>query len=376
MAHSNTLFHSLTEFISRHDLDEAERKSRTQNRCKTSRWSQFIALLMAQVLKLGSLRDIENASKSMKKKFYHLGAKPIPKSTLARMNETLDAAVFKRLFEKLHDKCAAIAPKSKFRLKGCGKLFLMDATVISLNLRIFPWATFRQRKGAIKLHVGLSDDGLLPAFCDLTKGSIHEINHARKKSYPKGSLICFDRGYSDYKWWEELTKSEVFFVTRLKSNADYTQIRRRAGRRSKNVMDDESIQLKGGTQRYRLVRYYDCDTENVYEFITNADHLNAQTIADIYKERWKVELFFKWIKQNLKIKNFLGTSVNAVLTQIWIALILYLLVSYQKFISKTKHSIREILNWICINLFQRVNLSDYLAPQDTEFIAARGFALF
>lgn len=376
MAHINTVFHSFTEFVSRHDLEFAERESGTRNRCKTSRWSQFISLFAGQVLKLNSLREIENATRSMKGKLYHLGAAPIPKTTLARMNETQDADVYKSLFKRLLGKCSAIAPKSVFSLKGCRKLLLMDATVISLNLEIFPWATYRQKKGAIKLHVGLDDDGLLPAFCDLTTGSVHEINHARKSSFPKGSLICFDRGYTDYEWWEELTKSGVFFVTRLKTNADYAQIRRRAGRRSKNVMDDETIQLKGGTQWFRLVHYYDPDEKKNYEFITNAEHLNAQTIADIYKERWKIELFFKWVKQNLKIKSFLGTSVNAVLTQIWVALILYLFISYQKFKSKTVYSLREILNWFRINLFQRMNLWNYLSPQDTEFIADKQLALF
>ena len=165
-------------------------------------------------------------------------------------------------------------------------------------------------------------------------------------------------------------------MTRLKSNADYTKIRRKPGRRAANVSDDEIIKLKGSEQEYRLVLYTDPETEIRYEFITNAHHLQAKTIADIYKERWQIELFFKWVKQNLKIKTFLGTTENAVLTQIWIALCAYIVVSFLKFQSKTSFSIREILNWIQLNLFSRTFLSDYLVPKLTEPIAPRQFSLF
>lgn len=376
MAHTNIILHQLTELVSRHDFGMIEQRQAEKGHSKTSRWSQFIAIFMAQLLKLNSLRDIEGALKSKSKSLYHVGATVVPRSTLARMNETLNPELFKQVFEMLLGKCRQFAPNSKFKLKGVQQLLLMDATLIKLNLELFPWAAYRQRKGAIKLHVGLDDDGLLPVFCDLTKGKVHEINHARLKSYPVGSLLCFDRGYTDYLWWEQLTNAGVFFVTRLKSNADYTQIRRKRGRRAANVSDDEIIKLKGSEQEYRLVHYTDPETEIRYEFITNAHHLQAKTIADIYKERWQIELFFKWVKQNLKIKTFLGTTENAVLTQIWIALCAYLVVSFLKFQSKTSYSIREILNWIQLNLFSRTFLSDYLVPKITEPIAPRQFSLF
>ena len=189
-------------------------------------------------------------------------------------------------------------------------------------------------------------------------------------------MICMDRGYTDYDWWEELTRKGVYFVTRLKSNAVYDEIRRRAGRRSKNVVDDETIKLNGCQTPFRLIHYISPEDQHEYHFITNAMHLPAQTIADIYKERWQIELFFKWIKQNLKIKTFLGTSVNAVMTQVWIALCLYLIIAFIKFISKTAHSMREVLNWIRINLFSNEILDDYLIPKLTEPIVNPQLALF
>lgn len=377
MAHLNTVFHTLTELVSRHDFDlliGKEEKSR--KRPKITRWSQFIALLTAQILQLKSLRDIEDTQKAMRKKLCHLGAQAVSKSTLARQNDTLDASLFKKLFELLLSKCQQFSPLSKFKPKGVNKLLLMDASTISLCLSAFSWAKYRKQKGAIKIHVGIDDDGLLPVFCDLTTGKVHEIKHARNKSYPIGSVLCFDRGYADYEWWESLDEQGIYFVTRLKNNADYDQIRRRAGRRGANIDDDETIQLKGMEKWFRLVHYTDPETNIEYRFITNAEHLKAQTIADIYKERWQIELFFKWIKQNLKIKTFLGTSQNAVLTQIWIAMCVYLIISFLKFKSKTKLSIRKILNWIRLNLFTNAIIWDFLIPKQTQTIAVKQLKLF
>ena len=168
----------------------------------------------------------------------------------------------------------------------------------------------------------------------------------------------------------------IYFVTRLKSNAVYDEIRRRAGRRSKNIVDDETIKLKGIQTPFRLIHYISPEDQHEYHFITNAMHLPAQTIEDIYKERWQIELFFKWVKQNLKIKTFLGTFANAVMTQVWGALCLYLILAFIRFISKTVHSMREILNWIRINLFSNEILNDYLVPKMTEPIVNPQLALF
>ena len=279
------------------------------------------------------------------KGFIIIGVKsPVSRSALSRMNDERNADFFKDVFLQMLQSCHALAPGSRFKLPGVNSLILMDATTIQLCLDVFPWATYTQTKGAIKLHFGLNDNGYQPDFMVATTGKVHEINVAKSLDYQPGSMICMDRGYTDYDWWEDLTRKGAYFVTRLKSNAVYDEIRRRAGRRSKNVVDDETIKLNGNQTPFRLIHYISPDDQHEYHFITNAMHLPAQTIADIYKERWQIELFFKWIKQNLKIKSFLGTSENAVMTQVWVALCLYLILAFMRFMSTTVHSMREILN--------------------------------
>ena len=378
MAHINTVFHELSKILPRHDFDRLDRQyGQGDGRRKSSRYAQFIVMLMAQILRLGSLRDIEEAQTSKRKKLYHMGVKAlITRSALSRMNEERSADFFKDVFGVLAKACKAHAPHSKFHLSGVNELILMDATTIQLCLAVFPWASYTQTKGAIKLHFGLNDDGYLPEFMVATKGNVHEINVSKTVEFPAGSMLCMDRGYTDYEWWEELSAKGVYFVTRLKTNAVYEEIRHRAGRKSKNVQDDETILLNGTQTPFRLIHYTDPVEQHEYHFITNATHLPAQTIADIYKERWKIELFFKWIKQNLKIKSFLGTSVNAVMTQVWVALCLYLLLSFIQFTSQTSHTIREILNWIRINLFTTEILDDYLVPKLTEPIVNPQLSLF
>ena len=378
MAQYNTVFHTLVKILPRHEIDRLDKKyGQGDRRRKTSRYVQFIVMLMAQILGLKSLREIEQAQKSKRKRLYHLGVKsPVSRSALSRMNDERSADFFKDVFQQMFQSCQALAPDSPFKLPGVNSLILMDATTIQLCLDVFPWATYTQTKGALKLHFGLNDNGYLPEFMVATTGKVHEINVAKSIDYQPGSMICMDRGYTDYDWWEELTRKGVYFVTRLKSNAVYDEIRRRAGRRSKNIIDDETIRLTGSQTPFRLIHYISPEDQHEYHFITNAIHLPAQTIADIYKERWQIELFFKWVKQNLKIKTFLGTSANAVMTQVWVALCLYLILAFIRFISKTVHSMREILNWIRINLFSNEILDDYLIPKITETIANTQLALF
>jgi len=261
-------------------------------------------------------------------------------------------------------RCQLVAPKHRFSFKG--KLYLLDATVINLCLAAFPWADFRQKKGAIKLHFGLDADGHLPAFMDMTKGKVHEINWARTLKLPKGSFACFDRAFTDYGWYNDLTTNSIFFVTRLKSNADVEYVLKRAGRKSPGVTNDQTIRLKGVEKPLRLVNYTDPETGIEYRFVTNAHHLKAKEIADIYKERWKIEQFFKWIKQNLKSKTFLGTTSNAVLTQVWIALCVYLMLAYLKCKAKLGSSLQQILRLMQLNLFARRNLIELFKPPSPQ----------
>lgn len=179
-----------------------------------------------------------------------------------------------------------------------------------------PLAKFRKTKGAIKLHFGIDADGYLPTFMSLTDGKMHESQWAKALNLPRGSIAVFDRGFNDYNWYETLTKNGIYFVTRLKSNAIIENGPKRHGRKASGITTDREILLRGIKTPFRQINYTDPDTGKELRFVTNADHLDAKTVAELYKERWHIELFFKWIKQNLKVKTFLGTSRNAVLTQI------------------------------------------------------------
>jgi hypothetical protein len=290
--------------------------------------------------------------------------KPTSRATLARVNEQQPASLYQAIFSELFAQCQRVAPDHKFSFSG--KLYLLDTTTIKLCLATFPWAEFRARKGAIKLHTGLDAGGHLPAFMDMTNGKVHEINWARTLNLPIGSYLCFDRGFTDYDWYEKLTSNGLFFVTRLKSNADVEYLLKRSGRKAKGITDDQQIRLKGITDPLRLVGYTDQETGKKYRYVTNAHHLKATEVAEVYKERWKIEQFFKWVKQNLKIKTFLGTTENAVLTQVWIALCVFLLVAFLKYRSKLGVSMTQILRVLQLNLFARRDFMELFKPPDLQ----------
>lgn len=365
MGHYNTILHQITAFIPRHDFDyHADIHHEGQKFRSYDRWSQFMAMLIGQLSGRKSLRDITDNLKAQNKRLYHLAMKPTSRATLARVNEKQPASLYQALFGQLLTKCQRVAPGHKFSFKS--KLFLLDTTTIDLCLSVFPWAEFRKRKGAIRLHMGLDADGYLPAFMDMTDGRVHEINWAKTLKLPKGSFLCFDRGFTDYSWYSSLMENGLFFVTRLKSNADVEYLLKRAGRKGRGVTNDQQIRLKGIANPLRLVAYTDPETGKQYRYVTNAHHLQANEVADIYKERWQIEQFFKWIKQNLKIKTFLGTSRNAVLTQVWIALCVYLLVAFLNFKAKIGSSMTQILRVLQLNLFARCNFIDLFKPPDKQ----------
>ena len=325
-----------------------------------------MAMLIGQLSGRKSLRDITHNLKAQQNRLYHLGMRQTSRATLARVNEQQPASLYQLIFSELLTKCQSVAPGHKFSFSG--KLYLLDTTTIKLCLKAFPWAEFRSRKGAIKLHTGLDAGGYLPAFMDMTNGKVHEINWARTLTLPKGSFLCFDRGFTDYDWYSKLTQNGLFFVTRLKSNADVEYLLKRSGRKGKGITDDQQIRLKGVEQPFRLVVYINPETGKQYRYVTNAHHLKATEVADIYKERWQIEQFFKWIKQNLKIKTFLGTSENAVLTQVWIALCVYLLVAFLKFKAKLSCSMTQILRVLQLNLFARSDFIRLFKPPDMQSV--------
>jgi hypothetical protein len=370
MAHHTTIFGQVLNMVSRHDFEVlAKQHHEGQKLRKINRWSQFVALMLGQLSQRISLRDICNNLRVQSSKLYHLGCVDVSRSSLSRVNEQQPYSLYEALFYKLLNLCQGRTPGHRFRFKN--KLISLDATTIDLCLSVFPWADFRRTKGGIKLHVGLDHDGYLPSFVEISEAKKHEVNIARNLDIAKGSIIVFDRGYVDYAWYKQLSSKGIFFVTRLKSNADYRVTERREVNKSQGLRSDQTIQLSGFYSKQnceiplRRISYRDPETGQYYEFLTNNFQLSAKTIADIYKSRWQIELFFKWIKQNLKIKTFLGTSKNAVLTQVWVAMCAYLLLVYNKFSSKLGVSLQTMSRLLQINLFERRSLVDIFSMKQS-----------
>ena len=298
--------------------------------------------------------------RAQSRRLYHLGAKPIARSSLARLNEHQPAELYEALFSKLHTHCQNLTPGHRFRFRN--KLYSLDASLIDLSLKIFPWAHYALGKSAMKLHLSLDHDGYIPHFATITEGKVSDIEIGRTLHYTRGSIVVFDKGYTDYHWFKSLKNKGIFFVTRVRKNAIWKVEERRMVDKSKGLTSDQTITLAGikpmkiGMPKLRRVGYRDPESGQPYEFLTNNFTLSAQTIAEIYKERWQVELFFKWIKQNLKIKAFVGNSKNAILTQLWIALCTYLILAYLEFSAKLGWSLQNMLRLLQLNLFIRRDL--------------------
>ena len=368
LSHSNTILNQFIKLIPRPSFDRlAKLHHAGQDFRKYNRWDQFICLLSAQMTGRVSLRDITENFSAQKNKLYHAGAQTMTRSSLSRINEKQPAQLYQELFAVLFTRCKPVVGKHKFKFKN--PLYSMDASTIELSLSVFPWAKFRQAKGAIKLHVALNHNGLIPEFIDITDGKKHEVNIGRTVNFPKDSIVVMDRGYIDYAWFNQLDQKKIYFVSRAKKNMKFKIIKRQKYNKGRGVTSDHLIELtsiKGQTYQGKLRRigYKDPDTGKQYYFLTNNTRLAAQTIADIYKDRWQIELFFKWIKQNLKIKTFIGTSENAVLTQIWIAMCVYLLLAYFKFINGLNQSPMTIIRLLHMNWFERRNLLELFSPPD------------
>ena len=361
MAHHNTVFAQLLKLVPRHQFEALARRHHVGRRFrKTSRWSQFVALAMGQLSGRHSLRDVVANAEAQHARWYHLGARRVTRSTLARVNEQQPSGFYEALFAKLYQRCRPNAPRHGFRFNN--PLYSIDSSLIDLSLKIFPWGHFALSKAAMKLHVGLDHRGHLPAFASITDARTSDIAIGRTLKLPRGSIVVFDKGYDDYSWYTDLTKQGVFFIGRQKRDARYRVVERRRVNRSAGLICDQSIELTGLKSRketlapLRRIAYRDPESGRRYVFITNHFTLAATTIAACYKQRWQIELFFKWIKQNLKIKAFLGTSKNAVMTQIWIALCMYLILAYLKYSSKINGSLQRMIRLLQLNLFARRDL--------------------
>ncbi len=351
--------------FSRYEFQKAVSETGTEyhSRGFTS-WNHFVAMLFGQLSGQDSLRGIEAGLATQSATLYHAGIEPVHRSTLAYANEHRTNELFKKIFLAMLSKCEKIAPRHSFRFKN--PLYSIDATVIPVCLSLYNWAKFRTKKGAIKLHMKLNHSGYLPTFMVVTAGKIHDTQVAPSIPLDRGDVAIFDRGYTNFTWFKSLDDKGVFFVTRMKQNALYKVVDREDVSRLKYICSCQTLKLKGfySQQKYpsrlRRIRSKDPKTGKIIAILTNNFTWSAETIARIYKERWQIELFFKALKQQLKVKSFVGTSKNALLSQLWVALITYLLLSYLKFKSKFSWSLYTLCSILPVNLFARRNLWDWL----------------
>lgn len=369
MAHCSTLMGQLLQLIPRHVFDHLVDRHAWQgpDARKFSYWSHLTAMLFGQWSARKSLRDVVFSINRQGPKLYHLGLSEVKRSTLSDANKLRPAVIFEKTYYKLYERLSAeLEPQPK----KTPPIKIIDATTIDLCAAVFPWAKFRTRKGAIKLHTVLT--GLLPQCVLITEGKTHDRQAVQNLHFQPGDLLIFDRAYLDYAWLYQLHQDGVWFVTRLKTNSRYEVVQESwAGG---PVLADQLIRLSSphGRASYpeplRRVHYLDPETGKEYVFLTNRLDLSALEVAELYRRRWQIELFFKWIKQNLKIKAFYGTSKNAVLIQIWTALIAYLLLVWVKFKTKAGWGLLELSRLAQTMLLERMNLRALLGlpPPDNR----------
>jgi len=366
-----TLFSQITQLLPKESFKKLVREHGSDKYSKgIDSWTHLVSMLLCHFGQMSSVRDISNGMRSITGNLNHLGVKKAPaKSSVSYINKTRDWRLFRDFYYQLFDHLRSIhnfQQKSIPRLKK--KIFLLDATVVPLCLKMFDWAKFRSSKGAIKLHLLLDYQGCLPVFVHMTEGKVHEKKVAEQLSLPTGSVVVFDRAYIDYQWLYNLDSNKVIFVTRAKTNMNYREVGFIPNDKIKypNVCSDRKIRLSKGpsAKKYpknlRLVDYLDSTTGKRYQFLTNQMDWNAQTVADVYKERWNIEVFFKQIKQNLHIKTFIGTSENAVQIQVWTAMISMLLLAFLKAKAKYQWHLSNMVTFIRINLFVKLALMDWL----------------
>ncbi len=331
-----------------------------------SSWDHFVAMLFCQLAQAKSLREICGGLSCCLGKLRHLGVKKAPnKSTLSYANAHRPWEMYRDLFYQTLDLCKLAGPgKHRFRFKN--KLLSLDSSTISLCLSLFPWAKFRRTKGAVKLHLLLDHDGYLPTFAYISNGKKHDVTIARKIPLSPYSIVAMDRGYNDYRLFAYWTENQIYFVTRLKDNADYTVTQKRQIPLNRNILTDELIQFNGHYARkkcphtLRKVTVWDKEQDREIVLLTNHLEFGATTISAIYKDRWQIELFFKALKQNLKVKTFVGTTENALFIQIWTALIAMLLIKYLKFKSRFNWSLSNLVAFLRWNLFTYRDLWEWI----------------
>lgn len=354
-----SIFNQLLQLFPRVDFQQAVVETAAERHAKGfTCWEQFVAMLFCQLGRAHSLREICGGLASCEGKLAHLGLeKPTKKSTLAYANAHRPWELYQVVFYQLLERCRAVAGSKKFRFKN--KLLSLDSTVIDLCAEVFEWASFRRRKGAVKLHFTLDHDGYLPTVLVITEGKRHDMTVARQQQFDAGTVLVFDMAYIDYAWLATLQRTGVTFVTRLRANTDYHITTAQPVPTRGGILADERIALDGPKSRkkypaelpLRRVVAQVSGQEKPMEFLTNNVAWGPTTIARIYKDRWQIELFFKALKQNLRVKTFVGTSRNALHTQIWTALIALLLLKYLQLTATFGWSLSNLVALLRMNLF-------------------------
>lgn len=364
--------------VSKHNCDKYSKGINT--------WTHFVSMLFMQMSKVDSLRDISNGLRSATGNLSHLGLERAPsKSSISYINKNRKALFFEDLYFKLLEQLEpSLSKRRKYARRLKRKVFIMDSSIIPLCLSLFDWAKFRTKKGAVKLHAVLDYDTGLPSYAAITDGKKHDVKVAKDTVFPRDSVLVVDRAYVDYEWLYNLDSSGVFFVTRLKSNADVKVVETfLTNEKQEHILSDHDIALSGfySAQKYpdklRIVKVYDEENDQTLILLTNNLSWTADTISQLYKARWDVEVFFKHLKQLFRIKTFVGTSENAVRIQMWCSMIAILLFSYLKQKAKYKWNLSNLVTFLRINLFVKIELWKWLnnpiikkanpPPQNTLF---------
>jgi hypothetical protein len=367
-----TIFAQLIDFLPVVEFRKCVKRYRGHYKVKQfTCWDQFLSMAFAQLTYRESLRDIESCLRSVDHKLYHLGFRgKISRSTLAEANENRDYRIYADYAQVIINAARKLYLKEPFGADLKDTVYALDATVIDLCLSLFPWATFRTTKAGIKLHTLLDLRGNIPSFIRITTADVHEVNILDELIPEPGSYYVMDRGYLDFERLHKIQREKAYFVIRAKSNLKFHRIYSHPIERDSGLICDQTILLDsyysslGYPDKLRRVKYYDQENGQRLTFLTNNFEIPALTIAAIYKCRWQIELFFKWIKQHLRIKAFYGTSSNAINTQIWIAITVYVLVAIVKKRLSLKTDLYTILQILSVTCFEKTPILQALAQVD------------
>lgn len=386
MPRNSYVFAQFLGLLPRYEFQTIVNKYKGDYRTKHFKcWDQLACMIFAHIRQEKSLRDIDIALNSHSKKLYHIGIQQCPKSTLADANERRDYRIYEEFAKKLMQHARREYADTKLAVEVDNAVYALDASTIDLTLSLFPWAKFRKTKGAVKLHAMIDLRGNIPAFLTITDGKVHDVKAAPQVPIEREGIYVVDRGYVDFSWLWSIDQLQAFFVTRLKRSINWTRVISHPVDKSLGLRCDQEILLGSNRlaklypKRLRRISFRDEIQDRILVFLTNNFSLSAETIAALYKARWQIELFFKWIKQNLKIKTFYGTSPNAVKTQIWVAMVVYLALAILKERYNLQQSLSKLLHFLEINLFEQKPLTSIFysyARSNTKPLAPTQLKLF